>query len=193
VDSRKDPLASYRARIDAMKAQLERDRAEADAVRPNPAPTAGKREGGRLLSLAVLAGVALLSLGLVGAGITLTNLAGHDFDKARVAGWATVRDCEQRGPVTNRGFGYWDSCRVLIRWDDGRTDSVLSNGMFSPADTGRDVRVGYLGESNSDLDLAREGTPARPWLRWIGVSVGLVGGLPLMFVAFLASLATRRE
>lgn len=193
MDSRKDPLAKYRARIDAMKAELERDRAEADAVGPDPASAVSERRGGGFLSLAVLAGVAVLSLGLVGVGITLTNMAGHDFGKARVVGWATVRGCEERGPVTNRGFGYWDSCRVLIRWEDGRTDSILSNGMFGSADIGRDVRVGYLGEHDGDLDLAREGAPPRSWLRWIGVFVALVGGLPLMFAAFLVSLVVRRK
>ena len=161
MNAERDPLAKYRARIDAIKSQIERDQAEADAAALNAAAASavGEHKGGRLRSLAVLAGVVLLSLSFLGAGITLINMSGHDFDDAPTAGWATVRHCDERGPVTNRGFGYWDRCWVKVRWDDGRTYTVLVKGMFEVDHVGQEVRISYLGGHADDMNLARDDTP----------------------------------
>jgi hypothetical protein len=70
---------------------------------------------------------------------------------------------------------------------------VFSDGLFTSADIGREVRVGHLGKRGYSMELARQDTPERPWLRWLGVAVGLVGGLPLLLPGFLISLALRRK
>ncbi|MBO3737895.1 DUF6346 domain-containing protein [Actinoplanes flavus] len=177
-----------------MEAEAERELAEWEAADSDPATTVvDRRKGGALRTTALLTGIVLVSLMLVGTGITFVRLAGRDFGDAERVGWATVGSCTEHGPITNQGFGYWDSCRVTIRWDDGTATRLINDGDFTATDVGRQVRVGYLGTEKYRVKLAREDTPARPWLTWIGVAVGIIGGLPLLIIGIMISLLLHRK
>jgi hypothetical protein len=128
-------------------------------------PVDSSRRTGLLGTAGVLAGVLLVGLAIIGLGVTFVRPAGQDFDEARGVGWATVDRC----------------------------DRLISDGLFRSADIGRQVRVGHLGERGHSMEVARQDAPERPWLRWLGVGVGLVGGLPVVLAGFLLSLSIRRR
>ncbi|MEV0895569.1 DUF6346 domain-containing protein [Actinoplanes sp. NPDC049802] len=194
MDSDKDPLAKYRARMEEAKAELAQAEAASRAAAADPAKAVTEREGGWLSTIAFFGCVIALGLALLGVSATFVRLSGHDFDDARVTGWATVNRCDRQGPVTNRGFGYWETCRFAVRWDDGTADDRLtSDVLFGSTDIGRDVRVGRLSERGPSMELARQDTPARPWLHWIGIAIGLVGMLPLFVAGLMISLALGRR
>ncbi|MBB2940631.1 hypothetical protein FB565_000335 [Actinoplanes lutulentus] len=166
------------------RAELERqlDREEAEG---QSSAAIQRQRGGKLGSAAFLAGIVLLAAALLSTCVTLIRLSGHDFAEASRTGQATVAHCTEQGPVTTRGFGYWYRCVSTIRWDDGGTDRLVIDEVFTPADIGRAVRVGDVGEHRGSRELAREDTPARPWLTWIGVTVGIIGLLPTFLVAMI--------
>ncbi|GGN97064.1 hypothetical protein GCM10010112_88890 [Actinoplanes lobatus] len=193
MDPHDDPMAKYRAKAAEMRAALDREMAE-DEAKGAAMSAVSEHRGGTLRLVAAMAGIAVLSLAIVGFGITLVGMSHHDFDDAHGTGWAVVEACDRHGPVTNQGFGYWDSCRFTVRWDDGTADDdLVSDGLFASADIGRDVRVGYLDRSADSMELAREDTPPRPWFKWIGVVVGIIGGLPLLVIGIMISLLLQRK
>jgi uncharacterized membrane protein YcjF (UPF0283 family) len=152
VESFEERMARRRAEIAEFEKQLDREEAERNAE------MATQKEN-KLLSALVLAGIALLAAGLIGAGVTLVRMAGFDYGDARRTGQANVKRCTEQGPVTNMGFGYWH----------------------------RLVRVADVGEHRYSLEIAREDTPARPWLTWIGALVFLISVPPgLLAMAMLA-------
>jgi hypothetical protein len=61
---------------------------------------------------------------------------------SEVAGTASVGACERSGPVSGQGFGYWWTCEVTVRLDDGRTVRVaIDHSVVSPADRGQPVPI----------------------------------------------------
>ncbi|MEU4162442.1 DUF6346 domain-containing protein [Actinoplanes sp. NPDC026670] len=200
MGSQDDRIARYRAELEAAEAELQREKAEQEAVDSGAEATAaGERGSRRLRDLGFLVGVLTLSLLLVGVSMTLTGMAGHDIGDARRTGSATVTSCERRGPVTNRGFGFHERCAVTIRWDDGTATRLVDDGTFRSADIAHEVRVGYLGTRKYALELAREDTPYRPWFTWVGVLAGLIAAVPgilavMMLHAYVrAALRGRRS
>ncbi len=110
--------------------------------------------------------------------MTLTRLAGDDIADATRTGQAQVTACRQHGPVSNKGFGYWDSCTATITWDGGDVDRVNVGAVFTSADVGDTVRVGDLGTYRTSQKLVRADASPRPWLAWIGYAVGFVALVP---------------
>lgn len=110
--------------------------------------------------------------------VTLSRLAGDDFTDAQRRGRAEVTSCRRHGPVSNMGFGYWDSCTATITWDDGSTDRSTYGPVFTTADIGTQVRVGDLGDYRTSKILARDDALYRPWLAWIGYAIGIVALAP---------------
>lgn len=189
MDSHDERRAKRRARIKAMEADLDREEAERKGTASDPqSAVVDRRKGGTLLVVAILLGAVTLSIVLLGVGMTLMRMAGHDFDDARRTGLATVASCAEKGPVTDQGFGYWDRCRITVRWDDGADDELVVDGLFTGADIGRELRVGNLAEQQYSYELAREDTPYRPWLTWVGGAVSLVGALPGLLALMIISL-----
>ncbi len=179
MDSHDERMARRAAERQAQEAQLDREEAERKAAATDLASTVvRRREGSAGRSAVFLAGLVLLAAVLLGSSVTLLRLAGRDFADAQRAGQAAVDSCNRHGPITNRGFGYWDRCTATITWDDGTVDRVTTDAVFTPADIGTPVRVGDLGEYRTSKQLAREDTPPRPWLAWIGYAVGFLGVLP---------------
>lgn len=186
MDSHDERMARRATERKALEAELDREEAERKAAITDPASAVvRRREGGALRSAAFLFGIVVLTVVLFGSCITLIRLSGRDFDDARRTGQATVDACNRQGPVSNQGFGYWNRCTVTIRWDDGTTSRLVSDAVFTSADIGDQVRVGDLGEYRTSKKLAREGTPARPWLAWIGYVIGLAGILPGLVAVLL--------
>jgi hypothetical protein len=138
---------------------------------------AERRGGGALRSAAFLIVVVGAAAGLLGLAVTFARLAGKDFGDANRQGRAQVTSCVDHGPVSNKGFGFWQSCTATISWDDGDADRVTAGAVFRSSDIGTDVRVGDLGRYRTSNELARADTPHRPWLTWIGYIVGFVPAL----------------
>ena len=179
MESRDDRIARRLAEIKALGAELDQEEEQRESTVANPGSAVVERpKGGAFRSAAFLVGIVALSLALLASGITLVRLAGREFEDADRAGWATVSRCEEHGPVSNKGFGYWHRCDVAVRWDDGDIDDLVDDGIFAPADLGREIRVGDHGLYKQNRQLSREDTPRRLWLAWIGFPLAVAGLLP---------------
>ncbi|MEU4693723.1 DUF6346 domain-containing protein [Actinoplanes sp. NPDC023714] len=190
MESHDERLARRAAERAEIERQLDREEAEAQASAAIP-----RQRGGKLRSAAAFIVIVLVAATLISLCVTLIRLAGYDFADASRTGQATATYCTKHGPVTNRGFGYWHRCVATIRWDDGGTDRLVTDEVFTPADIGEAVRIGDVGEHRGRRELAREDTPVRPWFTWIGVLVGIVALIPTFFVAMILreSLRFRRR
>ncbi len=142
---------------------------------------------------------------MIGAAVTLDRLAGRDIAAAEHTGEATVESCVRHGPITHRGFGYWDRCTAAVLWDDapvtdpdlrdayGQFGRVTVDAVFSSADIGRTVRVGDLEHYRTARELAyrtgeylaRADVTPRPWLAWIGYGLGVTAVAPGLVAIFL--------
>lgn len=176
-----DRIAKRRAEIAAELAALEAESARAQAAESDPgASVVDRRKNNRLRSAVFLVAVLVSAAGLFGLSVTLTRLAGDDFGDAERLGSATVTSCVRHGPISNKGFGYWDSCTATITWDGGATDRLTVGAVFTSDDIGTDVRVGDLGDYRTSKELARAGSPHRPWLGWIGYAIGIIALVPTL-------------
>lgn len=179
MDSHQERMAKRAAERAALEAELDREDAEREAAATDPgAAVVSRHAGNAVRSAAFLVGIVLLAAVLIGTSITLIRLAGGDYADAHRTGRAAVDACTRHGPVSNRGFGYWQRCTAAITWDDGTTTRLTADAVFTSADIGVEVRVGDLGEYRTSKELAREDTPSRPWLTWIGFVVGFLGVVP---------------
>ena len=181
-----DRIAKRRAEIAQEHAALDHEDAQRRAADHDPAEAVvDRRKGGAARSAAFLVLVVVAAAALFGVAVTLTRMAGKDFGDAQRQGTAQVTSCVRHGPISNKGFGYWDSCTATITWDDGSTDRATVGAVFTSADLGTDVRVGDLGDYRTSEQLARADAPHRPWLVWIGYAVGVIAFVPT-FVAVLS-------
>lgn len=153
-----------------------------------------RRQGRPIRSFLFMVTLFLVAAGLFGLGVTLNRWAGEDMADARRTGQASVRSCVEHGPVTNRGFGYWESCEVRVSWSDGEAESMTVGAVFTAADIGSEVEVGDLGRYRGDRQLARADEPSRSWLAWLGYGVGLLGLAPaLIWVLLMRQVLTFRR
>ena len=183
-----DRIAKRRAEIGEQQAALDRDDAQRRAAENDPAATVvDRRSGGALRSTIFLVLVVVVAAGLLGLAVTLTRLAGKDFNDAQRQGKAQVTSCVRHGPISAKGFGYWETCTATITWDNGSTDRATVSAVFRSSDIGRDVRVGDLGTYRTSKQLARADAPHRPWLAWLGYAVGVIAFVP----ALIAVLSIR--
>ena len=189
MESPHDRISKRLSEIDRQKAALERDEAERRATDNDVAgAVVHRRNGGPVRSGVFLALLTAVAVGLFGVAVTLTRLAGEDFGNAQRQGTAQVTSCVHHGPVSNKGFGYWDRCTASVSWDDGATDRVTVSAVFRSSDIGTDVRVGDLGNYRTSKELVRAGAAHRPWLAWIGYAVSAIA-----FVPALVAVLTVRE
>lgn len=181
MDPSDDRIAKRLAEIRAQEAALDREDAERAAADADPgAAVVDRRKGGAVRDAVFLIVVLAAAAGLLGLAVTFIRLAGDDFTDAQRHGTATVTSCVNHGPITNKGFGYWDSCTATITWDDGDTDRLIADAVFTAADIGTEVRVADLGDYRTSKELARAGAPHRPWLAWIGYLVGIIAFVPTL-------------
>ncbi|MGX6605225.1 DUF6346 domain-containing protein [Micromonosporaceae bacterium Da 78-11] len=184
-----DRIAKRRAEIADEQAALDREDAQRRAAQNDAAPAVvdRRRSGGALRSAVFLILLIVVAAGLFGLAVTLMRSAGEDFDEAKRQGVAQVTSCVRHGPITNQGFGYWDSCAATITWADGATDRITVDAVFKSSDIGTEVRVGDLGDYRTAKELARADTTRRPLFAWIGYVVGAIAFVP----ALVATLTVR--
>jgi uncharacterized protein DUF6346 len=177
-----DRIARRRAEIAEEQAALDREDAQRHAADNDAAATVvdRRRSGSALRSALFLILLIVVAAGLFGLAVTFTRLAGEDVSGAQRQGKAQVTSCVRHGPISNKGFGYWDKCTAMITWDDGATDRITVNAVFTSSDIGTDVRVGDLGNYRTTKELARADTSRRPWLAWIGYAIGAIAFVPAL-------------
>ncbi|GAB1641464.1 DUF6346 domain-containing protein [Krasilnikovia sp. MM14-A1259] len=194
MDSHDERMAKRAAERKALEAELDREEAERKAAASDPSAVVVRgREGSAMRSAVFLIGLVALAVILIGSSITLIRLAGRDYTDATRTGRAAVDACNQHGPITNRGFGSWYRCSATITWDDGAASRLTVDAVFTPSDIGTEVRVGDLGQYRTSKQLAREDTPPRPWLTWIGFLVGFLGALPGLLAVLIIRKPLRRQ
>jgi len=185
VESPDDRIAERRAQLRAHEQQLDRESAARAAAGPGPQPQE-RRGGGTVRSVLVFTGILLLAAGLLGVAVTLNRFAGKDIGDAKLLGRAAVTSCTRHGPVTNKGFGYWQRCAATITWDDGKVSRLSVDAVFTSADIGTEVRVGDLGDYRTSKQLARADVERRGWLAWIGYAAGALAFIPGLILVLLA-------
>lgn len=191
-----DRIAKRRAEIAEQLSALDREDAERRTTETDPTEAVvDRRSGGPVQDAVFLVLVIIVAAGLFGVAVTLSRLAGDDFTDAKKQGTAQVTSCARRGPISNKGFGFWHRCTATIIWDDGSTNRVTVGSVFKPSDIGTQVRVGDLGNYRSSTQLVRDGAPHRPWLTWIGVAVGVIALVPALVATLIirALLRFRRR
>ncbi|HIW61237.1 MAG TPA: hypothetical protein H9881_02160 [Candidatus Stackebrandtia excrementipullorum] len=130
--------------------------------------------------LPIFIGVVLLL-----AGWTAMNFRGGvapDDIADRDEATATVNTCEEVGPLSLSGVGYWWSCRATVTTQDGDSyDQVFNGSQFDPDDRGEQFRVVNAGQySNS---WTRADIPARNWAT-VATAIGLIGGAICLIMGF---------
>lgn len=177
-DQRRD---ERRRRMDELLAQAEADVARTRAAKRTPAdaPVVDNRRGtalGSTVGVLVLLVLAVV-LGLTAA--TIGRFTGADFDDADRHGTATVERCERRGPITWKGFGYFDQCTVGIEWSDGAGPRVLIDepGFMKGEKAGDTFEIGQNSGSRGGVSYSRPELPDRDWVTWIAVLVGVLAFL----------------
>jgi Family of unknown function (DUF6346) len=175
-------LAAHEQEVDRQRRQREREAAERAARDRDASPL--RRLAERVWSFLFVLGIVVLAAGLGGLAITLSRMSPHDMADARREGQATVGSCERHGPITNRGFGYWEGCDVRVVWSDGEVEDEFVEEVFRSADIGTPVRVGDMGRHRTERVFARPDAPPRPWLDWLSYAVAAVAFVPT-FVAVL--------
>lgn len=174
IAKRRAEIAEEQAALDGEDAQRRRRASDAAAA------VVDRRQGGAARSALFLVLVLVLAAGLIGLAVTLSRLAGKDFGAAQRQGNAQVTSCVRHGPISTKGFGYWESCTATITWDGGGTDRVTVSAVFKSTDIGTNVRVGDLGNYRTNKELARADVPHRPWVGWIGYVVGAIAFIPTL-------------
>jgi hypothetical protein len=175
-------LAAQEQELDRHLEQHEREAAER-AIRDRDTP-ALRRAGRGIRSFLVVLGILVLAVGLTGLAVTLNRMSPDDVSGAEREGQATVRSCRGHGPISFRGFGYWQSCDVQLVWEDGQVESEFVDEVFSSSDIGTAVRVGDLGRHRTHRVVARADAVSRPWLDWLSYGVGALALIPT-FVAVM--------
>ena len=186
MDPLDDRIAKRQAEIKAQQEALARAEADRQAPAADPASAIVDPRPGRFGRSAVfLIVLVVVAAGLLGLAVTLSRLAGHDYDDATRKGTAEVTSCVSHGPISRKGFGTWASCQVKVTWADGATEEATVGAVFTSADIGHPVRVGDLGRFRNTKELVREDAPYRPWLRWIGIALGVIDFIPVLILALL--------
>lgn len=195
MDAQEDRLKHRLAAIRQQEEKLDREAAERGSPAGNVvAPIVQRRRSGPLRSFVFMLALFVVAAGLLGLAVTLNRWAGEDMGAGSRPGQALVSACTERGPVTNRGFGYWQSCEARVVWDDGDAEDVTIGAIFTTADVGDTVEVGDLGTHRGDRQLARADEPYRAWLGWLSYAVGAVAVLPgLVWVLLMRQVLSFRR
>lgn len=134
--------------------------------------TRGKKTGPSALLLIFIGVVALL------AGWTAMNFRGGHADeknmKDRHEATATVSQCEEVGPISLSGVGYWWSCLATITPEEGKAYEQTFNGsQFRPEDEGGDFPMVSAGRSSNSW--SRADVPGNSWAT-VATAAGLIIG-----------------
>lgn len=101
----------------------------------------GERIRRRVVGVLYLVVCLVLSVGAWSAGWMFTSLPGSSA-QSEVWGTAETQSCEQTGPITLYGVGYWWNCTADVRWYGQSPETVTVKGSeLTPEDIGKQVRV----------------------------------------------------
>jgi len=122
--------------------------------------------------LPILLGIVLLLGGWTAmnfrGGVAADDIA--DREEASV----TVESCEEVGPLSLSGVGYWWSCRAVVTTQEGDSYTQVFNGsQFSPDDEGGVFPVVNAGQDSNSW--SRADLPNNNWAI-VATAVGLIGG-----------------
>lgn len=190
--------AAYRKRRMAeLFAEAEKNVARTRAAKEQPATETGpvvevKRGGWWTNALGV---VILLAFSLVVtvSAMTIGRFTGYDFADARRTGTATIEQCDRRGPVSLKGFGYWQQCTVTVAWNGGPASRVLIDkpGFFNGEKPGDTFQIGEHTGSRGSIGYSRPELPDRGWVTAIGIGLWIIGLLPALAVFFVLRQAIK--
>jgi hypothetical protein len=178
--------AERRRRMADLLAQSEADVARTRAAAAAPPPvvdTRRRRPMMNALGVLILLAVAFL---LVGTALTIGRFTGNNLDDARRRGTATVESCSKQGPISLKGFGFYDSCTVTIQWNTGPTSRVriAKPGFFQGEKPGDSFEIGENTGSRGRIGYSRAALPDRGYVTVLAAIIGILGVLPLLAVAF---------
>lgn len=186
-----DRAAYRKRRMAELLAEAEENVDRTRAAKNQPSTEAGpvdevKRGGSWNTALGVVILLAFSFL-VTGTAMTIGRFTGHDFADARRTGTATVEQCDRRGPVSLKGFGYWQQCTVTIAWNGGPSSRVLiaKPGFFQGEKPGDTFQIGEHTGSRGSIGYSRPELPDRGWVTAIGVSLWIIGFLPALAVFFV--------
>ncbi|WP_127498963.1 DUF6346 domain-containing protein [Actinoplanes solisilvae] len=171
--------AERRRRMDELLADAETNVTRTRGEKDQPARAVDERRGtawgsalGVLILLVLAAVFALLAM-------TAGRFTGPDFGDADRQGTATVEQCEQRGPVTWKGLGYYDACTVRITWNDGAGPRLLINdpGFFKGEKPGDKIEIGQNQGTRGAVSYSRPEVPSRGWVTAMTVLFGALSVL----------------
>jgi hypothetical protein len=125
-------------------------------------PDAPKKPFSRKRSL-VRSMVVLLAGGVVWLIFATANstYAGTGVTKAlphEKAATARASACWRSGPISSQGFGYWWTCRAVVRVADGRVvNTTVTHSILAPSDIGHQVefREACFGDNNTRCSYGR--------------------------------------
>ncbi|MEV6850117.1 DUF6346 domain-containing protein [Actinoplanes sp. NPDC051411] len=164
---------------------VRRTRADRNAPQ-DPATSGDGRRGtwwGSLLGVLILLAISAV---LLGTAETVARFSRPDYNDARDHGTATVEQCQRRGPITIKGFGYYNRCTVKVTWDGGLKSRIdLDKPGFLPgAKPGDTFKIGENQGSRGSVGYSRPDLPSRGWVAWMAGLIALVGILPLFAVIY---------
>jgi hypothetical protein len=138
---------------------------------------------------------------VVAAALGLALLAGfttlHSFYPGTRSGWfgpperpavAEVKTCRRLGPLSIDGIGYWWTCEVTVRVEDGRVvTAVVDRSIVTPAESGRKIEFREACKRSGFTDCSYGRPVARGWKVALG-ALKLVEWTVLAFFAFAVVL-----
>jgi hypothetical protein len=178
----KQRAAERRRRMNELLAEAETNVARTRAAKsePDDSPVVDQRSStwwGTLLTVVVLLTLAAL-FGLT--AMTVGRFSGADFKEANRTGTATVEQCERHGPITLKGFGYYDRCTVKIAWGGGLTGryEISEPGFIQGEKPGDFFEIGENSGTRGSTSFSRPEYPNRGWVGWLAVILGVLALIP---------------
>src|SRR5689334_9910698 len=146
--------AERRRRMDEILAE-----AETNVKRPRPLRDERVDESRGTVWGSALGVVILLLLAVVFymGSRTVNRFTSADFDDADRRGVATVKSCERRGPITLKGFGYYDRCTVDLVWSDGEGPTIVLDkpGFMRGEKPGDTFEIGRNAGTRGSVEIGR--------------------------------------
>jgi hypothetical protein len=180
----KQRAAERRRRMNELLAQAEADVARTRAAKEDPVtgPVVEVRRGRWLNNVLGVVILLVLAFVLGATAMTIARFTGRDFQDARLRGTATVEQCERRGPVSLKGFGYYQRCTVDIDWDTaaGIRVAIDKPGFFTNAKPGDTFEIGQNTGSRGSIGYSRPELPNRGWVTLIAAIIGFLALLPFL-------------
>ena len=179
-----DRAAYRKRRMAELLAEAEQNVTRTRAAKDQPvAEPERRRWWTNVLGVAMLLA---LSFVLTATAMTIARFTGHDFADAGRTGTATVQTCDRRGPISLKGFGYWQRCTVSVAWNGGPSTLVLIDepGFIKGEKPGDTFQIGEHRGSRGSVGYSRPELPDRGWVTAIGIALWIVGFLPALAVFF---------